>query len=133
MERWVGEGTEDGQATLEVALVLPLIMMLLMLTAQVGAVVRNEVLVIHAAREAARAAAVAEDDLTAAARIAAEAAGPLSPRRLDVTVDVSTADRVRVEVTYDDPTDIPLIGRIIPSVRHRVNATMQRESQEVPR
>lgn len=125
MRRWVGEG---GQATVEVALVLPLIIALVMLTAQVGLVVRNEVLVIHAAREAARAAAVTQDDPLGAARRAAQEAGPLAKERLSVRLEEPTGDRVRVEVSFEDPTDLPLIGRLLPTVRHSVATTMRRET-----
>ena len=49
---------EGGQATVEVALLLPLLATMLLAVVQVGLVVRDQVLVTHAAREAARAAAV---------------------------------------------------------------------------
>ena len=58
---------EGGQATVEVALLLPLLALLLLAVVQVGLVVRDQVLVTHAAREAARAAAV-DPQLEAARR-----------------------------------------------------------------
>src|SRR5207247_8954779 len=62
---------DDGQAAVELALVLPLVALLLLVLVQVGLVVRDQVLVVHAAREAAREAAV--DAAPEAARRAAEA------------------------------------------------------------
>ena len=50
-----------GQATVELALVLPLVVFGLLAILQVGLVVRDQVAVVHAAREAARAASVDPD------------------------------------------------------------------------
>ena len=52
---------ERGQATVEAALVLPLVALLLLAVVQIGLLVRTELLVTHAAREAVRAAAVDAD------------------------------------------------------------------------
>ena len=49
---------QKGQATVELMLVLPVIVMLALLIAQVGLVARDSVLLHHVAREAAREAAV---------------------------------------------------------------------------
>lgn len=125
--RWEGESATEGQATVEVALILPLVVLLVMLTVQVGVVARNEVLVVHAAREAARAAAVSDDDLSGAANRAAAAAGPLVKARMRVVVQMTGSEQVTVEVSYDDPTDVPLIGPLVPTVRHHATATMQHE------
>ena len=46
---------------MELALVLPLVVALLLAVVQVGLIVRDQVLVVHAAREAAREAAVDPD------------------------------------------------------------------------
>ena len=43
---------DEGQATVELALVLPVIAMLMLLLVQVGVLVRDQVLVIHAAAKA---------------------------------------------------------------------------------
>ena len=69
---------ERGQATVEFALVLPLILFGLMAILQVGLVVRDQVAVVHAAREAARAASVDRDP---AARDARRPAGAWRGRR----------------------------------------------------
>jgi Flp pilus assembly protein TadG len=62
----------------ELALVLPLVLLLLLGVVQVGLVVRDQILVVHAAREAAREAAV--DPAPGAARRAALAGSTWSPR-----------------------------------------------------
>jgi hypothetical protein len=107
--------------------VLPLVALVALALVQVGLVVRAQVLVTHAAREAARTAAVDADP--AAARRAAEAGAPLDPARLDVEVhdrgDPGT--RVRVEVRYTAPTDVPLVGSLIGDPVLTATATMRVE------
>ena len=49
---------DGGQASVELALVLPLVVLLLLAVVQLGLLVRDQILVVHAAREAAREAAV---------------------------------------------------------------------------
>ena len=118
---------ERGQATVEAALVLPLVVLLLLAVVQVGLLVRAEVLVTHAAREAARSAAV-DSDPQAAARAAAVAT-TLDPHRMTVRVEGRNGpgSRVRVEITYDAPTDVPLVGGLIGDVTLHASATMRVE------
>ena len=49
---------EDGQAAVELVLVLPVVLLALLMVVQLGVLVRSQVLVVHAAREGARAAAI---------------------------------------------------------------------------
>jgi Flp pilus assembly protein TadG len=120
---------DDGQAAVEVALVLPLLALLALALVQVGLVVRDQVLVIHAAREGARAAAV--DDRPGAARDGAVHAAGLDPGRLAVTATVSPRGgqgaRVKVQVTYRSRTDVPLVGPMIGDLELRGTATMRVE------
>lgn len=118
---------DRGQATVELALVLPLVVLVLVAVVQVGLLARDQVLVTHAAREAARAAAVTDDP--AAPRRAAEQAGPLRPERLQVTTTGrrGVGSRVRVEVRYRAPIRIPVIDRVIADVELQGTATMRVE------
>jgi Flp pilus assembly protein TadG len=118
---------ERGQAAVELVLVLPFLMLLLLLVVQVGLVVRGRVLVTEAAREAARAAAV--DARPGAATAAAAGSTTLDPRRLQVRVQArgSAGEPVRVEVSYDMPTDVPLVGVLVPDVTLTATATMRVE------
>src|SRR4051794_19950096 len=75
-------GRDRGQSTVELALVLPAVLVLALALVQIGLVVRDQVRVTHAAREAARAAAVTPDP--DGARRAAEQSGGLVADRLDV-------------------------------------------------
>lgn len=120
-------GRDAGQATVELALVMPLVAGLLLAIIQAGVLARDQLLVTHAAREAVRAAAV--DDDPAAARRAAELAGPLAADRLDTEV-VERGDmggRVRVVVRYRAPTRIPLVGTLVDDVVLDAAATMRVE------
>ncbi len=115
-----------GQAAVEVALVLPLLAMLLLLVVQTALVVRDQVLVVHAAREAARAAAV--DPSAGAPRRAAVAAASLDPARLVVRVQPATAGRqVTVTVSYRSATIAPMIGLLLPDILLEGRASMRRE------
>ena len=60
---------QEGQATVEFALILPLVVFLLLAVLQTALIVRDYVAVVQAAREAVRAASVDRDP--AAARVAA--------------------------------------------------------------
>ncbi len=109
---------DRGQAAVEFAVALPIVVIAMLAIAQVGVAVRNEVAVELAAREGARAAAVSADP--AAAGAAARRAVEL-PMDVAVSVDATT---VTVTVTYVDPTDIAIIGAAIGPVTHRASATM---------
>ena len=113
-----------GQATVELALVLPLVLTLALVVVQVGLVARDAVRVTHAARSATRAASVGLDD-DSVRRAASEGSG-LAPSRLSVVI-VRAGDWVTVRVTYRCPTDVPLVGTIAPAVILREQLTMRVE------
>ena len=113
-----------GQATVELALVLPLVLTLALVVVQVGLVARDSVRVAHAARSATRAASVGLDD-DSVRRAASEASG-LAPSRLSVVI-VRAGDWVTVRVTYRCPTDVPLVGPLAPAVDLRDQLTMRVE------
>jgi Flp pilus assembly protein TadG len=114
---------DRGQATVELALCLPMLCVLLLGVAQVAVVVRDQLAVQLAAREAARAAAVAAA-ASAAGRAAADAAVTLRPLVVDVASNGAT---VTATVRYIEPTDVPLIGMLLPDVTVTASATMQVE------
>lgn len=116
-----------GQATVELALTLPVVAGLLVVLVQVGLVVRDQVLVVHAAREAARAAAVTADP--SAARQAAIASGGLDPAHLAVrTVGrAGPGSDVTAEVSYDALIRFPLLAAAVPQVRLTASTTMRVE------
>lgn len=110
---------DRGQATVEFALVLPIVVVIALGLLQVGIAIRNEVVVELAAREGARAASVAANPGAAAARAA--------HRAVDLPLSVSTSSRsttVSVTVTYVDPSTVPIIGGLIGPTTHRATVTM---------
>jgi Flp pilus assembly protein TadG len=116
---------ERGQAAVELALGFPLVCLCLLLLVQLVVVVRAQVAVVHAAREAARAAAVSADpvgDGTAAGRAALwSGAGAAS-----ITIRASPAT-VRAIVQVRVATDVPLVGALVPDVEVSSEAVMQTE------
>jgi len=118
---------ERGQAAVELALVLPFVVVLLLALVQLGVVVRDQILVVHAAREAARAAAV-DKDPAAAETAAADGSGlPAARLHVDVTGRGAPGSRVAVTVAYRSPTDIPLVGAAVRDLTLRGHATMRVE------
>ena len=119
--------TDEGQAAVELALVLPLVVLLLLLAVQVALVARDQVLVVDAAREGVRAAAV--DRRPGAARRAVLARTPLKAGRLAVETSYREGSvTVRVDVRYRSVTDLPLIGPLVPDLRLGANAAMRVET-----
>lgn len=109
------------------ALVLPVVALLLLAVVQAALVVRDQVLVVHAAREAARAAAV--DPAAGAPQRAALAAAPLDPSRLVVRVGQGggSGQPVAVTVSYRSRTFAPMIGALLPDIVLMGRAAMRRE------
>jgi uncharacterized protein (UPF0333 family) len=108
-----------GQASVEFALALPVVVVMALGLVLVGTAVRNELAVELAAREGARAAAVSATP-AAAATGAAQRAVTL-PIEVTTSGDAST---VTVTVTYIDPVDVAIVGSLIGSVTHTASATM---------
>ena len=114
---------DRGQATVEFAIALPLVAILVLAVVQLVVVARDQLAVELAAREGARAAAVAGSTADAAT-LAAESATTLRP----LTVSTSDDGRlVTVTVTASNPTNVPLVGMVIADVEVRGSATMLRE------
>ena len=118
---------QSGQAAVELALIFPFVAMLLLLLVQVGMIVRDQILVVHAAREGAREAAV--EPAPGAARDAAISSSGLAADRLDVEVSGRGApgSRVKVTATYRAPTEVPIVGAAVKDVRLSASATMRVE------
>lgn len=113
-----------GQATVEFALLLPLLAAAALAIVQVGLVVRDQVAVVHAAREAARAAAVSPDPGRAVA--AARRVVPGAEVRVDAPRP-PVGDPIRVRVAYRSVTALPLVGPLAPDPVLRASAVMRVE------
>ena len=117
-----GSEPESGQASVECALALPIVVVMAFGLVLVGTAVRNELAVELAAREGARAAAVSASPATAATTAATRAVA--LPIELVTTTDDST---VTVTVTYLDPVYVAIVGSLIGPVTHSASATMALE------
>jgi hypothetical protein len=128
MDRRRGAGRRQaGQSTVELALALPFVVMLLLGIVQVALVARDQVLTVHAAREAVRVAAVEPGG--SGPRFAAADGSGLDPSRLRVEVSArgEPGSRVAVRVSYRCPTVVPVLGRLVDDVELRADATMRVE------
>jgi hypothetical protein len=105
------------------------VVLFVLVVVQAGLVVRDQVLLTHAAREAARAAAVATGDRAVAAGRGAERAGPLSSDRLSAETEMlDDGSSVQVMVSYRSVTDLPFVGALLPDRTLRAVAVMRVES-----
>jgi hypothetical protein len=107
----------------ELALVLPVVVGLLIMVVQVGLLARDQVLVVHAARAAAREVAV--DPGGAAARAALDG---IDSGRFSLIVggDTSPGGIATVTVT-GRPTTMPLVGALVGSIELRERLSVRVE------
>ena len=127
--RWrEAAGGERGSATLEFAMVLPLLLIVTLALVQVGLVVRDRLVLADAARAPAREASVTND--AGRIRDAVErAAGALDAGRLEVRVERAGGRGTAVTVTvgYSDGTSIPAVAWLFPATIHLEAATTMRQ------
>lgn len=120
-------GRAAGQATLELALVLPVLALVLGALVEIGLVVADQGRLWHAAREAARTAVVDPDqrDVEAAAE-----RGGLRP--LSVVVDPPPqlrrqGDPLTVTLRHRPQARVPLFGALLDRIELQAAATMRIE------
>jgi Flp pilus assembly protein TadG len=119
---------EGGQATVELALCLPFVALLIGAFVEVGFWVGDRARVIHAAREAARIAAVDPDEDHI--RRAAERTG-LTGASVEISPDTSArvvGDPIEVTVTYRPAPRVPLAGSIFRPGELEASAVMRIET-----
>jgi Flp pilus assembly protein TadG len=119
---------DAGQAAVEFAIALPIVVLLLLGIVQLVVVARDQLAVELAAREGARAASVSASPDASAARAAQHATG-LRPLNVATRLDGA---RVTVSVEHVNTTDVPLIGVFIADVTVTARATMSREPPLLP-
>ncbi len=122
-----GRAGEAGQATLELALCLPLLALVLGALVELSLLASDQVKLWHAAREAVRAAAV--EPSASAAEAAAEQVGLAA---IVVSVTPDAAFRVRGEpvtatVTYRPQGHVPLLGEAVARLELEAQAVMRIE------
>lgn len=118
------ERPDRGQAAVEFALTVPILLMALLGAIQVFVVLVDRIHLVHVTRDAARAASVAEEP-----RRAAQAAVERSLPARSVSVSVDEHDEVvTVEVVLVNSTDVPIIGRFLPDVELHESLSMLAET-----
>lgn len=120
-----GHRCQRGQATVELALVLPVVILVLLAVVQVAVVARSQILVVDAARAGARAAAVRSGAAPAAAR----RTPGLDEERLEVAESSDPGGDVAVLVRYRAPTDVPLVGALFGEPTLQATVTMAVEDE----
>ena len=114
---------ERGQASVELALVLPVLILFLLGLVQTALVARDQVLLQDAARAAAREASVG----AAPSRVRDAARRSLAGVTIDVQRQGGVGDPVVVVARYHDRTDLPFVGGLFPDVDLTARATMRAE------
>lgn len=120
----VARSSCKGQATVEFALLLPVVVVTLLVIAQIGLVSRARVMVTHAAREGARVAAVGGSD--ADVTNAVVEAGSLERQQVSVNV-VRETSVVKVLVVYTMKTNVSVVGAVLKDPQMSAVAVMYRE------
>jgi len=121
---------QKGQALVETALVLPIIILILAGIMDFGLLFNNYLVIANAAREGARSAAVGSSDSSINSLIASMTA-TLDQTKVKITiapVDSSRkkGDEVTVTVQYDYTLITPVISAIIPNPVHVKTKTVMR-------
>lgn len=106
----VGRPPDAGQTTAELAVIFPVVLLLVLVLVQAALVLRDQLALTGAAREAARAASLDADP--GRAEQAAAAVLPGATVRTEPRPPVG--ELVRVSVTYRSPTTLPLVGPLLP-------------------
>ncbi|MCY3806904.1 MAG: pilus assembly protein [bacterium] len=111
---------------MELALLTPLLMLMALLLVQLALTARDQIMVIHSAREAARAVAVSGE--SSAARPAALAASRLDPQRLRVRVEERPGTgNVSVRLNYRSPVRVAPFGVVLDDLVLSGEAVMRSE------
>ncbi len=114
---------DRGQSTVELALVLPVLVLFLLALVQTAVVARDAVVVQDAARAAVREASVGASD----GRVRDAARRALGDAKVEIHRAGGVGEPVEVQVTYREHTDLPLVGPLFPDVTLRAKATMRAE------
>jgi hypothetical protein len=125
-------GDCTGSAAVELALVLPLALTMALALLQVGLLAKDSLVVVQAAREGAREAAVTSDN-DRVRQAALRGGGGLASERTEVDVERTggMGDPVTVRVRYRTPLLVPFVEWLFPDeVLLSSAATMRQEAAD---
>lgn len=120
---------ERGSATVEFALVMPLLLVVILAVVQVGLLLRDQLVLTQAARAGAREASVSPSDEEVRSAVVSAAAG-LDPSALSTEVQRVGAqgEPVTVSLAYAVPVRVPLASWLVgEGVVLRAGATFRQE------
>ncbi|HZQ79482.1 MAG TPA: TadE/TadG family type IV pilus assembly protein [Acidimicrobiia bacterium] len=112
-----------GQTTAELAVVFPVVLLLALTLVQAALVLRDDIVLADAAREAARAASLDPDP----ARPGRAAAAVLPGATVVPGPRPAVGELVTVRVSYRSPTTLPIVGPLLPDPVLVARATMRVE------
>ena len=115
---------QSGQSTVEFALVLPLIVVVLLSLMQAWILLKDQLILSGAAREAAREAAVTAD--SECVLRAAQRSAPDLDLAMDIDRGAGRGDPVKVRMRAS-PTSLPLVGVMVARLTLSASATMRIE------
>ena len=124
--RWKWRTRERAQATVEFALVLPLVMVVIWLGVESSLLVRDQLLVTHASREAARSLAVGNSAPDAVA-VGRTRSGFGSELVIEVSNVGAAGGDARAIARLSEAGRLPLLGRIDPGLTVSATVTMRSE------
>ena len=101
---------DAGQTTAELAVIFPVVLLLALALVQAALVLRDDLALTSAAREAARAASLDPDP----GRAERAAAAVLPGATVRSEPRPAVGELVRVRVSYRSPTTLPLVGPLLP-------------------
>jgi Flp pilus assembly protein TadG len=117
MKRASGWREERASASVEFALVLPLVLIMGLALLQVGLLVKDQLVLEGTARAGARQGAVSRDDADVTRAVEA-AAVSLDVDRIEVRIERGggVGTPVAVDVVYHAPVAVPFVGWLFPDV-----------------
>lgn len=123
-------GNKSGQAIVETALILPLILLILMGIIDFGFLFNNYLVIDNASREGARSAAVGSTDSVIMSTVSSMTLS-LEPTKLKTTIYPTGASRIKgsqvtITIEYDYSLITPIIGAIVPNPVHLTAKTVMR-------
>lgn len=118
--------SERAQATVELALVIPVLLFLVWIGVESLVLLRDQVLVTNAAREAARAAAVGTDPATAGS-IGRTRSGLDASASISVSGSGAVGDDATARVILRERGRLPVIGRLAPDLEVHATVSMRTE------
>lgn len=123
----VSTRSQRGQATLELALALPVVVVVVAALVETALVAGDQLRLWHAAREAARVAVVDPDPSAVRLTITEQGFKDASVTVTPSAIERRQGEPLTVSVGYRRSSRVPVIGRVFDGLELRARATMRIE------